>query len=454
MLRSGKKWVRRTKRAVLGLALVVLILGFSVFGTVDYTHYSRQAYFKTTLERVEKLNYPKEENGEYLLAGWSKVNITPEQPCDMAAYGNRGPYEGILDSVYLRTIVLDNGISKIGIVSYDLLMVSKAIEDGVNQLVDSIGLGLDGIYFCATHTHSSIGNWSKPYGYSFTMGDFRQDITDMIINKTITSFKQSIATADTSTVCSYSKRAPKFVYNRLVNGGITDDLFRMVFLSKSNGQKAAFSTYSAHPTILKDDNKLLSNDYVGYMLNRMEKNMGLDMAMFAAGTVGSHGPFTWIEGGGDVRKFGEQLADSITVQPDSLRFKKLTSLAFYELPVMLGEPQLRTRDFFGFRLRSWVFNSLLDEPEISLKFLKFDRLFFASTPCDFSGEFSQKISASTKIGNESIVVTSFGGGYTGYAIPSKYYEIDHTETHEMNWYGPFHGDYLSALIGTGFSKIK
>jgi neutral ceramidase len=85
-----------------------------------------------------------------LRAGAAKVDITP------AAEALPAGYEGILDRIYSRAIVLDSGAAKAALISVD----AGGIPDGVWQevaqrLERELGIPIANVLLTATHTHSA-----------------------------------------------------------------------------------------------------------------------------------------------------------------------------------------------------------------------------------------------------------------------------------------------------------
>jgi len=97
-----------------------------------------------------------------LKAGCAKVNITP--PLGIPLIGSYGkPSDEILDELYAKALVLDDGASTVAIVSTDLLYTPlEEITDPVRNIItDKIGMPERNILICATHTHSGPEVFSK-----------------------------------------------------------------------------------------------------------------------------------------------------------------------------------------------------------------------------------------------------------------------------------------------------
>lgn len=90
-----------------------------------------------------------------LKGGCAKVNITP--PVGIALIGSYGkPSDDILDELYARAMVLDDGQTTIAIVSVDLLYAPlEEITDPSRRIIkEKAGIAEENILICATHTHS------------------------------------------------------------------------------------------------------------------------------------------------------------------------------------------------------------------------------------------------------------------------------------------------------------
>ena len=90
-----------------------------------------------------------------LKGGCSKVNITP--PLGIPLIGSYGkPSDDILDELYAKALVLNDGSTTIAIVSADLLYSPlEDITNPVREIIkDKIGIPEQNILICATHTHS------------------------------------------------------------------------------------------------------------------------------------------------------------------------------------------------------------------------------------------------------------------------------------------------------------
>ena len=116
--------------------------------------------------------------------GYSKVNLTPREPVATAGYGKRlgKLYESVHDSIFVRTLVIDNGTQRVAIVSADLLIIPPTVTALLEKELPNIGFTLDNTYLGATHSHNSIGNWAHGVT-SLLYGTYEDSIVRFIADK-------------------------------------------------------------------------------------------------------------------------------------------------------------------------------------------------------------------------------------------------------------------------------
>jgi neutral ceramidase len=96
--------------------------------------------------------------GSGLRAGAARVDITP------AADALPRNYLGILDRIYARAIVVDNGESSAALISVDAGAVPDSIWQAVTAALEAdFGIPATRVLISATHTHSAPGQPAGPY---------------------------------------------------------------------------------------------------------------------------------------------------------------------------------------------------------------------------------------------------------------------------------------------------
>lgn len=93
-----------------------------------------------------------------LLAGFSKVDITPDYPTGMGGYGNPEvrEHQMVVDNIYTTCIALTDGDETILVYTVDLLGCNQPYSDRIRKAVATVtGIPEEKMFFSATHTHSA-----------------------------------------------------------------------------------------------------------------------------------------------------------------------------------------------------------------------------------------------------------------------------------------------------------
>jgi neutral ceramidase len=94
----------------------------------------------------------------FLRAGAAKVDVTPA-PNELPK-----TYDGILDHLYSRAIVLGNGNAIAALITVDAGAVPDAVWKGVSEQVEkNLGIPAQNVFLTATHTHSVPGQTGPDY---------------------------------------------------------------------------------------------------------------------------------------------------------------------------------------------------------------------------------------------------------------------------------------------------
>ena len=100
-----------------------------------------------------------------LLAGFSKMDITPDYQVGLGGYSNAESRrsEGIAERIYTTCIALTDGEESILLYTIDNCACSRGIADEIREVV-STAVGVDGekIFCAATHTHNAPSFFGHP----------------------------------------------------------------------------------------------------------------------------------------------------------------------------------------------------------------------------------------------------------------------------------------------------
>jgi neutral ceramidase len=448
-----KKILRRVLIGLLLFTGAIVIFLLASIGLVDRTPASQLEGYKETFNEIGKLSLvPDSVSATRFLIGFSKVNLTPSEPVALAGYGNRKgkKYTSVADSIFVRTIVINNGFKKVAIVSADLLLIPPNVTLALEQQLPSIGFQMQDVFLGATHTHNSIGNWGEGAA-GFIYGSYEESMIQFITSKIISS----IILASEKTLegnIKYGKVAnANAVGNRLVKDGPEDPYLRMIEFNRTDGTKLLFLSYTAHATCLYSRDLELSRDYPGKLVDQLEGS-GYDFAMYMAGAVGSHKPGAPEYGWTCFDWMADELAQSVSRAKDSLTNIDGFVLQAFRTPLHLADPQVKVTP--DLKVRSWLFRSALGEYPVSISGLKIGNLIVLGVPADFSGEFNPSLDSVATAQNQHLITTSFNGGYIGYLTPQKYYDNKYFETQLMNWYAPGTGEFVRDAMAGLITKFQ
>lgn len=434
------KWTGIAIGAV--ILLIVLFLLFSVVPINRYD-YREQQFYKTEIQRLDSLKrFPIPVRDSGYAVGYAAVSITPDHPTALAGHSNRRGkvFSSVHDSIYVRAMVIENGVQRVAIVSADLLIIPPLVAEQLKTALPS-GFTLNNTFLGATHTHNSIGNWADGAA-GLLYGSMDDSITTFITAKIREAIEIAAGNLEPSSI-RYTHFPFSGLRNRVNPEGGLDSLVHVIEVERSDNKKLVLMSYTAHATCISRDDLALSRDYPGLIVDSLE-NSGYDFAMFMAGAVGSHAGKAPDTEPNCTQWIPNQMVTRFGHHKESLALIRDSTLGMYRIPLELPSPQVKiSRDW---KVRPWLFRSAFGEYPVYITLLRIGDLVMVGTPCDYSGELTPQLYNQAMQLNLRVMVTSFNGGYIGYITPDQYYDVDHYETRLMNWYGPGSGGYMSETI--------
>ena len=242
---------------MLFITLCLLATASVLFTSVETTDYRQTSYYRSTMARedslVKTLEQQQRQQGS-LKAGWGIANITPAEPVRLTGK-NFAPYEQVFDSVYVRTIVFDNGPQKIALLSYDLWIIHPALAHAIRGLVKQHFPDITGIYFTANHSHTSIGGWASGLLGTLIVGGNHPETVDFLGEQTIKSLRQAEQMLRPVTLGSGEIATDGLVTNRLNSQGLLDDKLRVLKMINDQGQVAVGNIFAAQAGYMIKDMK-------------------------------------------------------------------------------------------------------------------------------------------------------------------------------------------------------
>ncbi len=288
-----KKWLKRV-----GIILLVILL--VLISILMYNWRDRHPYYVVDL-KIEAATTP-----QTITAGFSKMPITPtivdtwndvngdfqynEKDGDsyndvnnngtfdafwIAGMSNKKPAQGVHDDVWSRVMVIDDGNSKIALISMDAI---GFLHDDVVDIREMIPeeLGIDYVLLSSTHTHESndlVGIWG---GSIFKTG----------VNAEAMKYVKSQTVAAVEEAAKHMKSAHLIFAEDLSgeDGQFIKDTRKpivkatgihliQVIDSENNTTLGSIVNWSNHPETLWSKNLLISSDFPHYVREAMENGI-------------------------------------------------------------------------------------------------------------------------------------------------------------------------------------
>ncbi|MDW8330026.1 MAG: hypothetical protein RMK43_00120 [Cyclobacteriaceae bacterium] len=448
--------MRRARSLVLRIFLSLLIffaaLFFALLAPVNTDLPREQPFYESMMHRIDSaMSLFASSDTSVIRMGFAKASITPSRQVATAGYVKRkgARFTSVRDSVFVRVLTLRKETTQVSVVSFDMLIVPPLLFHRLRHELSSTSFPVESVFFGATHTHNSIGQWDDHLVGEIYAGEFDGQLMDFLVEQTKEALLNSVANLRKAKLRYSRVPVKEAVRNRLIQDGPVDSLLHLLVAERDDGSKVALTSYPAHATCLSSTDLRLSADYPGELVRQLESN-GYAFAMFLAGAVGSHAPAPMPDGDEKIAFMGNTLFNSVRqTVTEPLDGKRLF---MHRIPMLLGQQQIRVST--NWRVRPWVSSRLLGDPNAAFTVLQIGNLVIIGTPCDFSGMLTPQLYARAQELGLHLLVTSFNGGYIGYITPDKYYTRDAYETQIMNWYGPGNGSYLSDCIIRIINQIK
>jgi len=285
------KWI---KLLLLGLLLLLIPLGVLLYLNVKDRHpgYSVDLKIKNTSPGKLKIGFAALKITPTISDRWTDANNDAEfeekdgdtyedlnqngqfDPIWIAGFGNKRAANGVNDDLWARTMVVDDGTSRIALTSIDAIgFMNDDILDVRNLVTDTTGITYSVI--SSTHTHEApdlLGLWGDSY--------FRTGVDDEYMNYVKSQTAKSIAAAADNLEEAYMKLAinPKdaiVAVNDTREPHVYDEAIRVmqVFSASDSTTLGTLVAWADHPETLWSDNLLISSDFPHYLREGVEKGI-------------------------------------------------------------------------------------------------------------------------------------------------------------------------------------
>jgi len=297
--------------------------------------------------------------GAGLRIGSAVVSVSPKNQTGVSMEGYDPRLStGVNDTISSRCIVIADNYSIVALLALDLIGITQSQINVLKaQIKHSTGLKEENIFIHAIHTHSGPSMMDGRADDQY-LSDMYKNSTDATIQalKSLQNVK-AIARSGISNVKTINRRNPE--------RSVKNEFFTIEFQNEMRKNVAAILNFSCHPVVLGPTNRKITADYVHFLRDAVENELG-GTALFFNGSLGNINPDRigtsnpYDRSGGTfemAKNFGETLANdmlhnytksdtaTITIRTvtSSVDYGRHTSISILDLgiiqiAVMPGEP--------------------------------------------------------------------------------------------------------------------
>jgi len=221
-------------------------------------------------------------------AGAAEVVVTPPVGIQLEGYGGRtAGSTGIHDELYAHALVLDDGTTRVGIVSVDTLGTDRHLVKRIrNDVSERTKISPDNLLVLATHTHGG------PRGLIAA----RPSADPTLIETTARQIVGAVAVAESrlqpARLTLGTGQVVGVSQNRRHPDGPVDPTLHAIRVEGTDGTPiAALIRFTCHPTVMNFDNLKITADYPGAVYRVVKGVLGSSTTvLFANGACGDINP--------------------------------------------------------------------------------------------------------------------------------------------------------------------
>lgn len=218
----------------------------------------------------------------------------------MAGFGNSRPAQGSHDPIWARALVVEQGSSRVAIVSVDLVGFFRTDTERVREA--ALALDIDHVIVSATHAHEGpdmMGIW----GRTVTESGYVPEYADQVRADIHLALTQAVDALEPVEQVSVGAAQPEAAHTRGAANLIADTRDPVVVppdlgvlhLQGASGTIATLINWGCHPETLADDNLQISSDFAHALRQTVESGSSWDayetqgvggVAIYVQGMVG------------------------------------------------------------------------------------------------------------------------------------------------------------------------
>jgi neutral ceramidase len=254
-----------------------------------------------------------------LRAGAAELVVTPDA---VGTYliGPLKPSTGTHDELFARALVIDDGASRVVLVTLDYLGFDLAYtQQLIRAASEGGGVTPAQVVLNCSHTHSAPlsvpwGPWREHRSEAFY---------DVLPNRVRDVVRQAVDRLRPASLRSHQAPVQIGLNRRLLHvdrvimatnpAGAVVPWTDVLAVDGTDGQPiAVFFTFAAHPVIVHSTSTLISAEYPGFAIERLKEARGTDAVfLFGQGCAGNVNAFPWKGGLEAARAAGRELGEAV-----------------------------------------------------------------------------------------------------------------------------------------------
>lgn len=234
-----------------------------------------------------------------LRAGFARCDVTPPLGTPLGGYPVEDRRaESIRDPLHASVIVLEQNGLKAAWVSLDWIIIEAEEVEAIRRGVEAqTGIPAANVTIAAIQSHSAPRTLSAA-GWGDKVMEYVQPTLPTIIAAVVDADKQlqpvTVGIGTTQSDVGVNRRQIRADHSVALGvnpWGPYDPLMTVLRFQGQTGPLATIVHYGAHPTVLSGKSTVVSRDWPGVMIDRMEERTGAPV-LFINGAVGDVAPRT------------------------------------------------------------------------------------------------------------------------------------------------------------------
>jgi neutral ceramidase len=234
-----------------------------------------------------------------LYAGFGRTDVTPPLGTPLGGYPVEDRRaEAVRDPLHASALVLERNGLKVALISLDWIIIEQAEVEEIRRTVhEQTGIAPENITVCAIQTHSAPRTLSA-FGWGDKVVEYIESTLPRIVAEVVEADRQlqpvTVGIGTTHSNVGVNRRQIRDDHTVALgvnSWGPYDPVMTVLRFEGRQGPLATLVHYGAHPTVLSGKSRVVSRDWPGIMIDRLEALTGAP-ALFVNGAVGDVAPRT------------------------------------------------------------------------------------------------------------------------------------------------------------------